>query len=46
MLRLNSLSVWLTVLPALCTAGCNDAATAEVALMLILMLMRRVDEAR
>lgn len=27
-------------------AGCNDAATAEVALLLILMLMRRVDDAR
>ncbi len=34
------------VLHVCVSSGCNDAATAEVALMLMLMLMRRVDEAR
>lgn len=33
-------------IPVTYAPGCNDAATAEVALLLILMLMRRVDEAR
>lgn len=32
--------------PVTFAPGVNDAATAEVALMLMLMVMRRVDEAR